>query len=215
MTLSRIFSSVDLPAPWADEHDALAALGLEVEVAVDDVVAVGLLDVFQRDDLQAGARRLREAEIDLLEVLPRLLDGDFLEALDLFLLRLGARSHRGLGAEAVDEFLEVGDLALLVLEESGLLLATGVLFVEVVVVVAGVFVERAALELEDAVAECVQEFAVVRNDEQATRIARQVVLEPEQRFEIEVVRRLVEQEQRGLADEQAGEVRAHDPAAGE
>ena len=42
-------------AVGSDEHDALAALGLEVEVAVDDVVAVRLLDVLEGDDLEAGA----------------------------------------------------------------------------------------------------------------------------------------------------------------
>jgi hypothetical protein len=139
---------------------------------------------------------------------------DFLEALDLLLLRLGARSHRGLGAEAVDELLQMGDLALLVLELRGLLLLAGVLLVEVVVVVAGVFVQRAAAQLEDAVAEDVEEFAVVGNDDQPAGIARQVVLKPEQRLEVEVVGRLVEHEQGGLADEQAREVGAHHPAAG-
>jgi hypothetical protein len=80
------------------------------------VVAVGLLHVLELDDLQAGARRLGELEVDPLELLHRLLDGDLLEALDLLFLGLGAGGHRGLGAEAVHELLQVGDLALLVLE---------------------------------------------------------------------------------------------------
>ncbi|MEJ1973629.1 MAG: hypothetical protein WDM96_14550 [Lacunisphaera sp.] len=61
------------------------------------------------------------------------------------------------------------DLALLVLELGGLLFLAGVLLVQVIVVVAGVLVERAAAQLEDAVAEDVQEFAIVRNDDQAAR----------------------------------------------
>ena len=93
--------------------------------------------------------RLRETEIDFLEVFPRLFDGDVLEAVDLFLLRFRARRHGGLGTEAVDELLQVGDLALLVFEERHLLLFAGVFLVEVVVVVARVFIERAALQLED------------------------------------------------------------------
>jgi hypothetical protein len=55
----------------------------------------------------------------------------------------------------------------------------------------------------------------VRDDDEAAGVAGQVVLEPEQGFEVEVIGRFVEQQERGLADEQAGEVRAHDPAAGE
>jgi hypothetical protein len=39
-------------AVGADEHDALAALGLEVEIAIDDVVAVGLLDVLELTTLR-------------------------------------------------------------------------------------------------------------------------------------------------------------------
>ena len=153
--------------------------------------------------------------MDLLQVLHRLLDGDVLKALDLLFLGLGAGGHRGLGAEAVDELLEVGDFALLVLEDGGLLLLAGDALGEVVVVVAGVAVERAAAQLEDAGAEDVEEGAVVGNDQQAARVTRQVILEPEQRLEIEVVGRLVEDKQGGLGDEQAGEMGAHDPATGE
>ena len=100
--------------------------------------------MLQVDDAQPRAGRLGEPEVDALELLRRLLDGDILEPLDLLLLGLGARGHRGLGAEAVHELLEVGDLALLVLEARRLLLLAGLLLVEIVVVVAGVAVEGAA-----------------------------------------------------------------------
>jgi hypothetical protein len=99
----------------ADEHRALAAFALEVEVLIDDVVAVGLLDMLELHHLEAGARRLGEAELDLLQVVFGLVDRDLFEAGDLLLLRLRAGGHRSLGAEAVDERLQVGDLALLVL----------------------------------------------------------------------------------------------------
>ena len=42
----------------------------------------------------------------------------------------------------------------------------------------------------------------------------QVILKPEQRFQIEMVRRLVEQKQIWFFREQPCEMRAHDPAAG-
>jgi hypothetical protein len=76
-------------------------------------------------------------------------------------------------------------------------------------------VEALAAQFDHARAEGVEEGAVVRDDDEAARVAGQVVLEPEQGFEVEVVGRLVEQQERGLADEEAGEVRTHDPAAGE
>ena len=56
-------SSVDLPEPRrADQHDALAALDVEVDVAQDDVVAERLADAVEleqahRGDLDSDARR--------------------------------------------------------------------------------------------------------------------------------------------------------------
>ena len=54
----------------------------------------------------------------------------------------------------------------------------------------------------------------MRDDDEAAGVADEVVLKPEERFEIEMVSRLVEEEQGGFGDEEAGEVGAHDPAAG-
>src|ERR1019366_3072515 len=139
-------------------------------------------------------------------------DRDGLQALDLLLLGLGAGGERSLRAEAVDEPLQVGDLALLVLEGGGLLLLARLLLDKVVVVVAGVAAERAASHLEYPRAESVQERPVMGDDAQAAGVSGEVVLEPEQRLQIEVVRRLVEQEERGLRDEQPREVGPHDPA---
>ena len=202
-------------AVGADEDDALAAFAGEVEVLVDDVLAVGLLDVGEGDDLEAGARGLRELEVHLAQFLGGLLDGDLLEAFDLLFFRLGAGGHGGLGAEAVDEDLEVGDLALLGLEGGGLLGFARLFFLQVIVVVAVVIAEGAGAELEHAGAEGVEEGAVVRDDDEAAGVADEVVLEPEEGLEIEMVGRLVEQEEGGLGDEEPGEVGAHDPAAGE
>jgi hypothetical protein len=202
-------------AVGTDEHDALAALGGEVEVFVNDVVAVGLPDVFELDDLEAGARGLRELEVHLAQLFGGLFDGDILEALDLFLLGLRAGGHRGLGAEAINEDLQVGDLALLVFESGGLLVLAGFLFGQEIIVVAVVIMERAGAKLEHASAEGVQKSAIVRDDDEAARVTRQIILEPEEGFEIEMVRRLVKEEEGGFGDEEAGEVGAHDPAAGE
>ena len=84
------------------------------------------------------------------------------------------------------------------LKSGALLLPARLFFGEVVVVVAGVAVERAAAQFEDAVAEGVEEGAVVGDDDEAARVAREIVLEPEQRLEIEVVGGLVQEQQRGL-----------------
>ena len=96
----------------ADEHDALAALGLEIHAAIDHVFAVGMVDVLQRDDPQAAALRLGKLEIELAIFASRRVD--LLHALDLLELALGLGGFGVLGPEPVDEFHQPGDFALLV-----------------------------------------------------------------------------------------------------
>ena len=67
----------------------------------------------------------------------------------------------------------------------------------------------------DAVDAGVEEFAVVRDQQDAAGIARQILFEPEDGFEVEVVGGLVEQQQVGAVHQRARQVQAHAPAAGE
>ena len=69
--------------------------------------------------------------------------------------------------------------------------------------------------MEDGVDDIVEEVALVADDDQRAGIALEEVLEPQRRFEIEVVRRLVEQQQVGRREQQRGERDAHLPAARE
>jgi len=101
------------------------------------------------------------------------------------------------------------------LEGGELLGFAGLAQPEEVIVVAVPAPETLAAQFEDAGAQGVEKRPVVRDHQQGAGIARQVILKPQQRFEIEVVGRLVQHQQvRGL-DEEAREMRAHDPAAGE
>ena len=61
----------------------------------------------------------------------------------------------------------------------------------------------------------VQEFTVMGDHEDRAGIIEEVILEPDERFEIEMVRRFVEQEQVGLLHQQTRKMRAHHPAAAE
>src|SRR5689334_21870469 len=54
----------------ADQHDPLAALGLKIEAAIDHVFAIGVMDGFEPDHLQAAALWLGELEINF-ALLPR------------------------------------------------------------------------------------------------------------------------------------------------
>ena len=54
----------------------------------------------------------------------------------------------------------------------------------------------------------------MRDEQHGAGVVLEILLEPDEREQVEVVRGLVEHQQIGLHDEQAREVRAHHPAAG-
>ena len=64
-----------------------------------------------------------------------------------------------------------------------------------------------------AVDRAVEQVAVVADDEDGVRIGAQVALEPHRAFEVEVVGRLVEQQDLRLEEQHGGERNAHAPAA--
>ena len=68
-------------------------------------------------------------------------------------------------------------------------------------------------DLENIVDQRIQERAIVRDHQDRAGIILEIILEPAERLEIEVIGRLVEHEQIGLHHEQPREMRAHDPAA--
>ena len=70
------------------------------------------------------------------------------------------------------------------------------------------------VDVRDAVHAGVEEFAVVGDDHQAAGVARQILFQPQDGFEVEVVGRLVEQQQIGAVHQRARQVQAHAPAAG-
>src|SRR3546814_5791627 len=83
------------------------------------------------------------------------------------------------------------------------------------IVVAGVGGELAVLHVDDAVHRAVQQAAVVGDQQESAGIALQKAFQPERGFEVEVVGRLVEQQQVGGLEQEGGESHPHAPAAGE
>src|SRR2546428_1412720 len=199
-------------AVLADEGHALATLDREVHPRVDDVVAVGLVQAGQRRHAPARARRLGELEVDP----PR--GAGQLDALDLgehlhaalHLTRLGR-----LVAEALDEPLDLLDALGLVARLRFQQRVAGLALDEVVVVVARVDGETRRRQLGDRGHHAVEEVAVVGDDDHRARVARAKILAPRDRLEGQGVRRLVGQQQRGRQQQQAGQRRAHPPAARE
>ena len=181
----------------ADEHDALAAFRGEMQPAVDDLAAIGLGDVRQPHHPQAAAWRLRKAEMQAGDLGLGRVDRRGEDVRDLLLLRLGARGQRGLGAEAIDETLEVRNLALLVFPGGQLLRLVGLALADEIVVVAVPAPETFAAQFEHAGAQGIEERAVVRDHEHRAGVAGEVVLKPPQRLKVEVIGRLVEHQQVG------------------
>ena len=201
-------------AVGADECHVLAAVELEVDVAVDVLVAVGLGYALQAHDHVAGARRIGELKVDVLVALGQ--DDELLfDLLDLAdaLLRLGGLG--GLVAELVDKDLHVGDVALLGGTLGAHLLQVVLALLEVAAVVAGVGGHATVLEGGDVVDAGVHEGAVVADDEDGAVVAGDKTAQPLDALEVQVVGGLVQKQQVGVAQEELGERDAHLPAARE
>ena len=91
--------------------------------------------------------------------------------------------------------------------------AFGTLALEVAAV-AGVQTRAALLQMQDVIDGAVEEFAVVRNHHQHARIAAQPLLQPQHRVEVEVIGRLVQQQQIRRRHQRSREVQPPAPAAG-
>ena len=192
----------------------LAAVELEVDVAVDMLVAVGLGDALEPHDHVAGARWVGELKVDVLVALGQ--DDKLLfDLLDLADSLLSLGSLGGLVAELVDEDLHVGDVALLGGTLGAHLLQVVFALLEVAAVVAGVGGHATVFERGDVIDAGVHKGAVVADDEHGAVVARDKAAQPLDTFEVQMVGGLVQKQQVGVAQEELGERDAHLPAARE
>ncbi len=196
----------------AENADPVARIHRERHILDDAARTVAggqLLQGEQRPRQFGGSRELPfEARL-------RLYRGDFTEARQ----RLDAALHLlGLGrlcTKALDKTRDSRGLAFLSGDECPRALALGrVLYFEGAVV-ARVGAQPAGFDEQDAAHHAVQEFPVVGYQQQCAGIVPQPLLEPEDRVEIEVVGRLVEQQQVRAAHQRARQVRPHFQAARE
>ncbi len=115
--------------------------------------------------------------------------------------------------EPIDEFHQARDFALLVLVGGQQLLLVRFPLQQIVVKAPTIPQQPALPNLDDAPHNAIQEFPVVRDDQDAPRIRLQVILKPEQRRQIQVIRGLVQQEKVGLLHQQTRQVSPHHPAS--
>ena len=170
-----------------------------------------MIDIFQLDHAQTAAHRLREMELDRLSARDR--GRDFFHAIDLFQLALCLRCFAGLGAKSIGKQLQRRDFFLLIFVSGELLFFARCFLLDVIVPVAPITHQFRVRDLDDAADKLIQKFAIVRDHDNPARISSQIFLEPLKRFEIEMIRRFVEQKKIGFHHQQPREMRAHDPAA--
>ena len=129
--------------------------------------------------------------------------------------RLGLCRLARLGLEPIDEGLDVTALIFLLFPQLD---RQGLLFPALPfegVIAAAIELQPTLGQMENEVDRPVQEIAIVADDENGMGIVREVVLEPERALKVEIVRRLVEQQEVGFGEQQRGKGDAHAPAAGE
>ena len=199
-------------AVGADQRHVLAALEPQLGVAQQLAVADPQLGVLELEDDAARALGRLEREAEALAVARVARDALHLVQALRARLRL---ARAGAGAEARDEALEPLDLLLLALDRAPERELARRLLLAPRVPRALEEARAAGLELEHRGADRLEEPAVV-GDEHDRGVERlQVRLQPLQRADVEVVRRLVEQQQVGVAGERARERGARQLAARE
>ena len=122
---------------------------------------------------------------------------DFLHAIDLLQFALRLRSFARLGAKSIGKQLQGRDLSLLIFVGGELLHFARCFLLDVTVPIAPIPNESAMRDLDDRTDELIQKFAIVRDHQDRARIISQIFLEPYERFEIEMIGRLVEQKKSG------------------
>ena len=137
-----------------------------------------------------------------------------LHALQRLDAALGLPCLGRLGLEAVDELLQVGNFFLLlhigVLRQLKLL---GAGFLEGAVI-ATIARQLAVFDVQRDGGDGVEKFAVMADDDQRAVVALQPAFQPDQRVQVEVVGRLIKQQQVGGTHQRARQLQTHAPAAG-
>src|SRR6185503_4866925 len=188
----------------ADDADDAGGGQREGEVVDEEPVAEALAHAVGVDHDVAEPRAGRDVDLDAVELDVLLLGEEALVRAEARLrLRVTGARARPHPLELARERAAARRLLLLLLREPCLLL------LEPRRIIALERDAAAAVELEDPACDVVEEVAVVGDGDDRAPVALEEALEPEDGFRVEVVRRLVEQEEVGRREQQPAE---RDPA---
>ena len=182
----------------ADDADDAAGRQLEGEIVDQEPVAEAFADMVCLDDHVAEARARRNGDLRLAVVVAAGLRHKLVIGLDA---RLGFRLAR-LGARP-DPVELAGERPLLGLVLLAFDLEPLLLLLEPGRIAALIGNAGAAIELERPFGDVVEEVAVVGDHDHGAGIVAQMMLEPGDAFGVEMVGRLVEQQDVGLGEQQA------------
>jgi len=182
---------------------------LAVEPVEDREIAVPFHDIFQFDHHGSARDRFGEMEGDLLLVVLHLGEVDLFQHLDaaLHLPRFG-----GLISEAVDELLRLFGFFLLVFQSIGRLFPAQFPLDFIKGIVPVVDAEAPHGEGQCLFREVVQEGPVVGHQYHCAVVGAQVLFEPPERIEVQVIGGFVQQQARGFLQEQFRQRYPHLPA---
>ena len=192
------FLSSDQPAKGrfagavgANDSDAFAPCYLEVEVVKNIDLAIGFTGVFKCGNAIPRSERVGEAEAHHSVVLFNLDDLYFFKLLDAGLNLFGLGRFR---AESIDEILSLFDFSLLgfVLLNEDFFTQYGFFGVEGIV--ARIFLSSAVVECDRACGEHVEQGKIVGDDKNRTWVVDQIRLHPLLGIDIQVVGRLVQEQ---------------------
>mmetsp|Transcript_64945 Transcript_64945/g.170034 ORF Transcript_64945/g.170034 Transcript_64945/m.170034 type:complete len:395 (+) Transcript_64945:494-1678(+) len=197
------------------QRDARVAVDPQVELRVELVLLLAAVregDVVEREYRGLQLPALLEAEVQRLLAHGGLVHGLVLHLLQHLLLRLSARGH-AVGAVHAHEgrqLLDVGLLLVVQLRAHALLVLHDL---NERLVVPAVVREPLLGQPDRVGAHRVEEVLGVRDDEEALAVGREVLLEPDAGLQVQVVRRLIQQQEGGGREERLGQGDAHAPAS--
>jgi len=198
-------------AVGTDQGQPLAPLHGQVHVLQHAQGPVAMLDPLQGQNLPATGGRIGEAESDGLALRRHLDAFDFFQLLDA---ALNLRRAIGLIAEAADESLDTGDF--LVLTLAGRPQGSHARFPgnQVLAVVARILGKAAVPQFDNAPNHAIEEEPIMGHQDHGEGIVDQVFFQPVAGRQVEMVGRLIEQQQIGPAQQQFGQGDAHLPTTG-
>ena len=173
------------------------------------MVPVGLVQVFDHHHLVARPWWLPELEVHDLAFFRQL---DFFDLVERLHTALHLRGLGGVRGKPVDEPLLLGQHRLLPGIRGLTIGLTNRLLAFVVFVVAGVDGDLAVVDFGNPGDDAVHELAVVGGHEQGGRQALEETLEPDDRFDVEVVGRFVHQQDVWPAEQDPGHGDPHLPS---